>query len=196
MLTNKQSCFSSTSSAENSNTTNSVTYHIDSTRFNDPAYIESRVTMVPVSDRGSLRTALNYLYQDYGPINLPRARLLAADPHFEPAERIVIRWLYTRTSGNLRSEYGSDSLRAARFSRYRCEVCGFQDVRVLNLDHVNGRVTDTPFACLCANCHTIKSRESDWTGEKPLAPQTITEAEQGEAGKPPLAALSAKSPVI
>lgn len=170
-------------------------FHIDSTRFNVPEYIESRVMIVPVPDRGSLRTALSYLYQDDGPINLPRERLLAADPHFEPAERIVVRWLYTRTNGNLRSSYGASALRAARSSRYRCEVCGFQDVRVLNLDHVKGRVTDTPFACLCANCHTIKSRESDWTGEKPLALESITEAEQDETQQPPPAALSTTSAV-
>src|SRR5262249_44205084 len=116
---------------------------------------------------GSLRTALGYLYKDDGPVNLPRDRLRVAEPHLEAAETIVIRWLYTRTNGSLRSSYGAAALRAARASRYRCEVCKFADVRVLNLDHVNGRVTGTPFACLCANCHTLKSRESDWTGEKP-----------------------------
>src|SRR5262249_33076313 len=140
---------------------------IDESRFNDDGYIESRTVTVPVADRGSLRTALGYLYKDDGPLNLPRDRLLVAEPHLEAAERIVIRWLYPRTNGNLRSSYGAGALRAARGSRYRCEVCKFADVRVLNLDHVNGRVAGTPFACLCANCHTIKSRESDWTGEKP-----------------------------
>lgn len=140
---------------------------IDGSRFNDDGYIESRIAAVPVADRGSLRTALGYLYNDDGPVNLPRDRLLVAEPHLEVAERIAIRWLYTRTNGNLRRSYGAAALRAARSSRYRCEVCKFADVRVLNLDHVNGRVAGTPFACLCANCHTIKSRESDWSGEKP-----------------------------
>jgi hypothetical protein len=28
----------------------------------------------------------------------------------------------------------------------------------LQLDHVKGRVPDTPFACLCANCHTLRHR--------------------------------------
>ncbi len=140
---------------------------IDGSRFNDDEYIESRTETVPVPDRGSLRTALAYLYKDDGPVNLPRDRLLVAEPHLEAAERLVIRWLYTRTNGNLRSSYGVAALRAARASRYLCEVCKFADVRVLNLDHVNGRVVGTPFACLCANCHTIKSRASDWTGEKP-----------------------------
>lgn len=140
---------------------------IDVRRFNDDGYIESRTAAVPAVDRGSLRTALSYLYKDDGPVNLPRDRLLVAEPHLEAAERLVIRWLYTRTNGNLRSSYGAAALRAARASRYRCEVCEFADVRVLNLDHVNGRVAGTPFSCLCANCHTIKSRESDWTGEKP-----------------------------
>jgi hypothetical protein len=136
-------------------------------RFNDDVDLEARVAAVPLADRGSLRTALGYLYKDDGPVNLPRDRLLAAEPYLDAAERLVIRWLYTRTNGNLRAAYGAAALRAARCSRYRCEVCGFEDVRVLNLDHVNGRVADTPFSCLCANCHTIKSREKDWTGERP-----------------------------
>ena len=155
-----------------------MTFHIDLARFNDAEYIESRVMIVPELHRGSLRTALNYLYQDTGPINLPRTRLQTADPYFEPSERVVVRWLYTRTNGSLRSKYGSDALRAARSNRYRCEACGFEDVRVLNLDHVNGRVIGTPFACLCANCHTIKSRESDWTGEKSIDEDTMEEAHQ------------------
>jgi hypothetical protein len=140
---------------------------IEADRFNNDHHLETRLAVVPPSHRGALRTALGYLYNDNGPINLPRDRLLLAEVYLEEAERLIIRWLYTRTNGNLRSAYGAVALRAARASRYRCEVCGFADVRVLNLDHVNGRVADTPFKCLCANCHTIKSRENDWTGEKP-----------------------------
>lgn len=143
-------------------------YHIDISRFNNIAYLESRTSIVPEEHRGALRTALSYLYQDEGPVNLPRGRLLTAEPYFEVAECIVIRWLYTRTNGNLRSKYGVGALHAARLSRYKCGSCGFQDVRVLNLDHVNGRVKGTAFACLCANCHTIKSRSCDWTGNARL----------------------------
>lgn len=139
---------------------------IDLDAFNNDAIIEARVMAVEVSARGALRTALCYLYKDDGPINLPRDRRITAEPHLRLAEKIVIRWLFTRTNGRLRKTYGADALRAARASRYRCEACGFTDVRVLNIDHVNGRVLGTPFACLCANCHTIKSRESDWNGEK------------------------------
>jgi hypothetical protein len=140
---------------------------IDGSRFNDDGYIESRIANAPVADRSSLRTALGYLYRDNGPVNLPRDRLHVAEPHLEAAELLVMRWLYTRTTGNLRSSYGAAALLAARGSRYRCEVCQFGDVRVLNLDHVKGHVVGTPFACLCANCHAIKSRASDWTGQKP-----------------------------
>lgn len=141
---------------------------IDAARFNNDANIEARVAEVPSSDCGALRTALRYLYKDDGPLNLPRDRLLIAEKYLDGAERVLIRWLQTRSNGNLRSSYGTASLVAARSSRYRCDACGFGDVRVLNLDHVNGRIPNTPFACLCANCHTIKSRESDWTGEKPV----------------------------
>jgi hypothetical protein len=48
----------------------------------------------------------------------------------------------------------------------------------MNLDHVNGRVAGTPFACLCANCHTIKSRANDWNGEKPDR-DTVTDPPNG-----------------
>lgn len=135
---------------------------IDSSRFNDTDYIEFRVEKILDENKGGFRTALKYLYLDEGPINLPRKRLLIAERDLEEAEIIVARWLYTRTNGSLRKQYGADSLKAARLARYKCESCGFSDVRALNLDHVDGRTKLTPFACLCANCHTIKSRANDW----------------------------------
>lgn len=136
---------------------------IDAECFNNSSLIEARVDVVVPSAQGALRTALCFLYQDDGPLNLPRQRLIVAEEFLDDAERVVIRWLYTRTNGSLRKAYGSAALLAARMSRYRCEVCGFTDVRVLNIDHVDGRVVGTAFACLCANCHAIKSRKHDWT---------------------------------
>jgi hypothetical protein len=137
---------------------------IDPTRFNDNAFIQNRLSMAALLDRGSLHTALKYLYMDDGPINLPRDRLKLAKPYLDEAERILIQWLQTRTNGSERKNYGKDALIAARRSRYRCQQCTFPDVRTLNLDHVEGRVIGASFACLCANCHTIKSREKDWNG--------------------------------
>lgn len=134
-------------------------YAIPIERFDDSEYIEARVHEVPESIRGSLRTALRYLYSSDGPINLPRERLQTAADYVEPRERLLLRWLYTPTNGNLRSTYGSKSLIAARNSRYRCCKCGFDDIRALHIDHVEGRTEGTNCACLCANCHNIKSRE-------------------------------------
>jgi hypothetical protein len=139
---------------------------IDPPRFNNPAHVRERVSAAALSDRGSLQTALQYLYGDDGPTNLPRDRLKTTERYLDEAERILLRWLYTRTNGSERKNYGKAALIAARRSRYRCEGCGFADVRALNLDHVEGRTVDTPFACLCANCHTMKSRQRDWTGRK------------------------------
>ena len=137
---------------------------IDATRFGNSELIESRVAKLPADEQGSFRTALKYLYLDDGPINLPRDRLKISEPYLDSAEHIVIRWLYTRTNGSERKNYGRNALLAARAARYRCESCGFPDVRVLNLDHVHGRDSDLDeFACLCANCHTIKSRAYDWS---------------------------------
>jgi hypothetical protein len=141
---------------------------IDRRRFNNDRHIANRTLMAETPHRGALRSALLYLYMDNGPRNLPRKRLLLAAPYLEVAECLVARWLYTRTNGRLRSQYGAAALIAARTSRYRCSECNFADVRVLNLDHIDGRIIGTGFACLCANCHTIKSRKSDWTGTKLL----------------------------
>ena len=138
---------------------------IDLERFNNKPYIEERVLVADPADRGSLKTALSYLYIDGGPINLPRDRQKLAEKYLEEAEKILIRWLATRTNGSERKNYGSRALIAARSTRYRCQQCGFSDVRCLNLDHIDGRVDGTEFACLCANCHTIKSRQKDWSGK-------------------------------
>ena len=139
---------------------------IPTDHFDNLEYIEKRVSGLQPSVVGSVRTALRYLYfiAD-GPINLPRDRMLKALPFLEPAEQLLVRWLYTRTNGSERKRYGSAALLAARKQRYRCEHCGHADVRVLNLDHVEGRHNRELFACLCANCHTLKSREKDWINQ-------------------------------
>ena len=139
-------------------------YAIPGTRFNNRRYLERRVRWADAESQGALRSALRFLYESRGPENLPRDRLRRAQPYFEPRELIVSRWLYTRTNGSLRKRYGKAALQAARRARYRCQECGYSDVRALNLDHVSGHSSDR-FAYLCANCHTIKSRQVDWTGE-------------------------------
>lgn len=141
-------------------------FEIDTSRFNNEAYLAGRIAQAQDADKGSLSTALKYLYTDQGPLNLPRARLKQAEPYLDAAERVVVRWLATRTNGSGRGDYGKEALRAARASRYRCSRCDFADVRALNLDHVDGRTAGTTFACLCANCHSIKSRKMDWSGRK------------------------------
>jgi hypothetical protein len=135
-------------------------------RFDSAQYIENRLTTVPAIVRGALRTSLSYLYMSEGPSNLPRDRLKAAEPYLEPREKLLVRWLFTRTNGRHRATYGLGALRAAKRARYRCQECSFPDVRALHIDHVDGRVVETAFACLCANCHNIKSRTHDWSGRK------------------------------
>lgn len=133
-------------------------------RFDNPEYIESRLAVGDAAVVGALRTALKYLYLTEGPVNLPHERFKRSKPFLEPAESVVASWLYTRTNGSARKNYGAAALRAARKQRYRCEHCGHADVRVLNLDHVEGRGNRELFACLCSNCHCLKSRARDWSG--------------------------------
>ena len=141
-------------------------YIIPKERFTDIGFIERRVTLAPEAVRGYLRSVLRYLYEADGPTNLPPERFKPAETYLEPAEVIVARWLRNRTSGGLRKDYGKSALIAARSSHYRCIQCSFPDVRTLHLDHVTGRLSPSAFACLCANCHNIKSRNEDWTGKK------------------------------
>ena len=143
-------------------------YAIPASRFNNRRYLERRVRAADTASQGALRSALRFLYESRGPENLPPDRLHRAQPYFEPRELIVSRWLYTRTNGSLRKHYGKPALEAARRARYRCQECGYSDVRALNLDHIGG-FSSRRFACLCANCHSIKSRQVDWTGKEPAA---------------------------
>jgi len=135
-------------------------------RFNNLDLIEKRVKRVPADVQGSLRTALKYLYLEKGPINLTRDRLKISISYLEDCEVVLAKWLATRTNGSLRKKYGKNALLAARKAHYKCEQCGYPDVRALHLDHVEGkRNNKSTFACLCANCHNIKSRKYDWDGK-------------------------------
>ena len=148
-----------------------VDFIIPMDRLDNAAYIEQRVLSVPPEAQGAVRTALTYLYSMTGPINLPRGRLVAAEPFVEAREKVLLRWLATRTNGSLRASYGTKALIAARKAQYRCSTCGYADVRALEIDHVDGRIQETEYACLCANCHRIKSRRKDWTGLRRAMPE-------------------------
>lgn len=137
-------------------------YVIPVERFNNSDWIEARLIKCEPSDRGSLKTTLDYLYLDSGPINLPLDRFKRAEKYLEMAERTVTRWKITQTNGSGRAKYGTSAGVEARAARYRCRQCGYADVRALHTDHVGGKLSDKGFACLCANCHSHKSREHDW----------------------------------
>jgi hypothetical protein len=143
-------------------------YCIPADRFENLSHIEDRVARTLAQDQGPLRSVLKCLYLFEGPTNIPRDRLKQAHAYLDPAEVVLTRWLATRVSGSLRARYGKESLRRARLARYRCETCLFPDVRALHLDHVHGLLAKQ-FACLCANCHNIKSRKDDWDGTKKYA---------------------------
>lgn len=142
---------------------------IPTDRFDNPCYLAARLDAAPNEVRGALKTVLTYLYESSGPKNLSRKRFKAAQPFLDMAEKIVARWLLARTNGSLRSTYGAGALLCARNQRYRCHQCGWSDVRALEIDHVEGRKNRDSFACLCSNCHAIKSRAKDWTGSERAA---------------------------
>lgn len=143
--------------------------------FDNPAAIERRAEAVPAAHQSIVRRALRYMFLTDGPKNSPLHRLkeqraqelVQLTEHLSKAELLLFRYLKNRTNNGLRATYGAAALRQAQAARFRCQDCRMPDVRTLHLDHVNGRQHDTTtFRLLCANCHNIKSRMSDWHGGK------------------------------
>jgi hypothetical protein len=132
--------------------------------LNNVELIERRVKDIPAEAQSALRLVLSYLYLIDGPPNLRNPQYLRAEPYLTPYEVILSRYLKSRTNGTGRRAYGKPALHHMRKVGYRCECCGFQDVRALNLDHVYGKGQQV-FLLLCANCHNIKSRQFDWLGK-------------------------------
>lgn len=127
-------------------------------RFDNASLIETRAEAHPPEQRPAFRRAMRYLYMADGAKNLSRDQMLACLPTLEPREKRAIRWIYTRTNGSERKNYGPDSIVAMRKARFRCQRCRFPDVRTLQVDHVTGRkVKPFVFQCLCANCHSIET---------------------------------------
>ena len=126
--------------------------------------IRSRVRSAPLEARKALNAVLSYLFLTDGPHNLRNPVFRTAEPHLRMYEAILARSLKSRTNGNGRKHYGKSALIAIRKAKYRCEGCNEGDVRLLVLDHVNGRSDTASFFVLCANCHQLKSRLFDWTG--------------------------------
>ena len=118
--------------------------------------------------RGALASVLSYLFLNDGPSNLKNPAFRIAEPHLEDFESVLARYLKSRTNGNGRKRYGKAALMAIRRAEFRCEACGEGDVRLLVLDHANGRADTNAFFVLCANCHQLKSRLFDWTGRPKL----------------------------
>ena len=138
-------------------------FQVDETLIGDGDSIEARVAVVAESDRDALRRTLGYLYLEDGPLSIARDSKTQAEQHLTPVELFVFRWLYKRTDGKLRRFYGPGTLEAVKRSRYRCEKCGFADVRALNIEKADydEEVGRERFACLCANCNTVQARAKE-----------------------------------
>ena len=134
-----------------------------------PGAIENRVASVPTEAAKALRLVLSYLFLSDGPTNLRTAQYSLAEPYLTEYEKILARYLKSRTNGSGRRRYGKAGLKAIREAKYKCQLCEQTDVRLLVLDHANGSHDVEAFFVFCANCHQLKSRLFDWTGKKRIA---------------------------
>lgn len=141
-------------------------YTVDPKNLDNAEAIESRCAGLEKKEAAALSLMLRYLYLAEGPLNLTNGPFNLSKDHLSDAESIMVKYLKSRTNGNGRRRYGGAALRAARKARYRCEACSNADVRVLVLDHANGRNDVENFIMFCADCHQIKSRLYEWTGKK------------------------------
>ena len=135
-------------------------FQIDETLIGNCDSIHERAIRIADSEREPLGLVLGYLYLHDGPRSITRDHKTRAEPNLTPVELFIFQWLYKRTDGKLRRFYGPDALQAAKRSRFRCEECGFADVRALNLEKIaqDDETDGTRFACLCANCNTVRAR--------------------------------------
>lgn len=141
-------------------------YTINPDAFDNETAITLRCQDLEPKVAKSLRLVLSYLYLTAGPVNLRNVQFNPSAKLLSTAELVMVKYLKSRTNGNGRRRYGQPALRAARKARYRCEACDNADVRVLVLDHANGRDDVENFFMFCADCHQIKSRLFDWSGKK------------------------------
>lgn len=131
-------------------------WFIPKDNFGNRERIEKRVKKVKIEDQASLKKSLDYLFSNIER-NLRLKDRKKAEKYLSDPEFVVIRWLFTRTRGRLKKNYGMNSKKAAKKAQFRCKDCDESDVRTLQLDHVDGKGSQR-FKCLCANCHQIKSR--------------------------------------
>lgn len=134
---------------------------IPAKRANSSSYVKRRLSTVPQEIAMVLGRCLRYLYLDKRSID--RKTIRHAEASLEPPERLLIRYLQTRSSGSEKKRYGHAAVAEAKAAKFRCRDCGCSDVRVLTLDHVHGKGSKV-FRLLCANCHQLKSRMQDWVG--------------------------------
>jgi Zn finger protein HypA/HybF involved in hydrogenase expression len=123
-------------------------------RFNNPAYIEERIKNV--TNKTLFKNILEYLYYDDCTLGFNNKKLNYIC-NLEQAEQILVNQLRKYTDGGKKDNGGYKALIQARKVRYRCEKCGYPDVRVMEVDHVTGKKDpNTEYAYLCSNCHRVK----------------------------------------
>ena len=141
-------------------------YVIPADSLNNFPRIEKRIEKIPETNgQIAMDMVLNYLYMQTGRVSLTTRIYRFAEPWLTDAERILIKYLKSRTNGVGRKAYGVEALRYMQEKKFRCEICDEGDVRCLNLDHRKSR-HEKSFYLFCANCHHIKSRLFDWSGTK------------------------------
>jgi len=138
-----------------------IRWWIPARRANSSSYVNRRLSAAPQEIATVLGRCLRYLYLDKR--NIDRATIRRAESSLEPPERLLLRYLQTRSSGSEKKRYGHEAVAEAKAAKFRCRDCGRSDVRVLTLDHVHGNGSKV-FRLLCANCHQLKSRVQDWAG--------------------------------
>lgn len=140
------------------------TYFIEEERLNNLAFIESRIDSAwDIKTCNKVRAVLNYVYLDTVN-NCGKVTLRRVEHYLELKEIYLANWL-TNKSDNTKGKkaYGQFAILEAKRAKYACRDCGHNDVRCLEIDHIDSdrkNVADGNFKCLCGNCHNIKTRNA------------------------------------
>ncbi len=139
-------------------------YKINKKYLNNPHNIERRLnnnSECPLRFQPQLKDVLEYIYLASSN-NCSKSKLRKVERYLDIEEIYLSNWLTNKTNDTKgKVAFGPNAIIEAKEALYKCRECSQNDVRTLEIDHVDGDRSNKArgnFKCLCGSCHNIKTR--------------------------------------
>ncbi len=114
--------------------------------------ISKRVMMADDENKFNLRRILSFVY---GQKNRIKKRMISdCSKYLTDVEYTMANALANYVVGPKNKVYGVKAVRKIKKAKYKCENCNENDIRCLEVHHLEGK-TVKKFKYLCANCHKL-----------------------------------------